>query len=139
MPALLRSALAIVTGFVLIGSLAVGTGALVSGAMPASFDAAGNPTTLPLMLLTTLYVGVYATLGCYLAARLAPSHPMRHALALGVLGLALNVTSSIAVWGTVPAWYLGANLVLTPVWAWLGGRWRERELARPAAAPALAR
>ena len=139
MPAPLRSVLAVVTGFVLIGALAFTTGRLLAGAMPASFDAAGNPTTLPLMLLTTLYVGLFATVGCYLAARLAPSRPMAHALALGALGLVLNVTTSIAVWGTVPAWYLGANVVLTMAWAWLGGHLRERELARPSAAPALAR
>ena len=139
MPPILRSALAIATGFVLIGALAFGTGALLRGAMPGAFDAAGNPTTLPLMLLTTLYVGAYATLGCYLAARLAPSHPMRHALVLGLLGLVLNVATSVALWDTVPAWYVGANVLLTMVWAWLGGRLRERELARPHPAPALAR
>ena len=139
MPALLRSILAVVTGFALIGALAHGTGLLLQGAMPGAFDATGSPTTVPLLLLTTLYVGVYATLGCYVAARLAPSRPMTHALVLGVLGLALNVTTSVALWGSVPAWYLGVNVALTMAWAWLGGRLRERELDRPAAAPALAR
>ena len=139
MPAILRSILAVVTGFVLIGALALGTGALLQGVMPASFDAAGNPTTVSLMLLTTLYVGAYATLGCYVAARLAPSHPMRHALVLGVLGLALNATTAVAIRGTVPDWYLGLNLALTMAWAWLGGRLRERELGRSHGAPALAR
>jgi hypothetical protein len=139
MAALLRSVLAVVTGFVLIGALAYGTGLLLQRAMPAAFDATGNPTTMPLLLLTTVYVGVYATAGCWLAARLAPSHPMRHALVLGLLGLALNVASSVAIRGTVPDWYLGLNLALTMVWAWLGGWLRERELARRHAAPALAR
>ena len=139
MPAPLRSILAVATGFLLIGALAFGTGLLLRGAMPAAFDAAGNPTTVPLMLLTTLYVGVYATAGCWLAARLAPSHPMRHALVLGLLGLALNAAGSVAIRGTVPDWYLGLNLALTMVWAWLGGRLRERELARGQGAPALAR
>ena len=138
MPALLRTALAVVVGFVLIGALAFGAGTLLAGAMPASFDATGTPTTLPLLLLTTAYVGLFATIGCYVAARLAPAHPMRHALALGVLGLALNVATSIPVWGDVPAWYLGLNVTLTMAWAWLGGRLRERELARARHAPSPA-
>lgn len=138
MPPFLRSVLAVVVGFVLIGALAFGTGALLAGAMPAAFDATGTPTTLPLLLLTTAYVGLYATFGCYVAARLAPAHPMRHALALGVLGLVLNVATAIPAWGSVPAWYLGFNVAMTMVWAWLGGGLRERELTRARHAPSAA-
>ena len=139
MPTLLRSALAIVVGFVLIGALSVGTDLLLIRALPDAYDAAGRTTDPWLLALTLGYVGVFATVGCYVAARLAPGRPMAHALALGLLGLALNVVVSVATWGTHPRWYLVAGLATTMLWAWLGGRLRERELARPGARPAVAR
>ena len=139
MPALLRSVLAIVVGFVLIGALSVGTDYLLIAAMPGAFDAAGRTTDARLLALILAYVGAYATFGCYVAARLAPSRPMRHALGLGVLGLAMNVAVSMATWGAHPRWFVVAGLATTMLWAWLGGRLRERELARPGVRPALAR
>ena len=87
----------------------------------------------------TTYVGVYATFGCYVAARLAPSRPMAHAIVLGLLGLAMNVAVSLATWDAHPTWFIVVGLATTMVWAWLGGRLRERELAHRAPAPALAR
>jgi hypothetical protein len=122
MPNALRSVLAVVAGFLIIGALAIGTGKLVQSMVPAQFDAAGNPTTMPMMLLQLLYVGVYATFGCWLAGRLAPSRPMTHALVVGVLGLMLNVPSAIALRGTHPMWYLVVGVATTMLWAWLGGR-----------------
>jgi len=139
MPPIVRSALAIATGFVLIGALSVGTDLLVMRAMPGSFDAAGQTDDPRVLALVLAYVGVYATLGCYVAARLAPSRPMLHALVLGLLGLAVNVAVSVSTWGTPPAWYVLVGLATTMLWAWLGGRLRERELGRAGATPALAR
>ena len=139
MPAIVRSALAIVVGFVLIGALSVGTDLLVMRAMPGSFDAAGGTTDPRVLALVLAYVGVYATFGCYVAARLAPDRPMRHAIVLGLLGLAMNVAVSVAKWDALPRWYVVIGLATTMLWAWLGGRLRERELARPSVRPALAR
>lgn len=139
MPTLLRSLLAVATGFVVIAILSIGTGQLLMRLMPDAFDATGRTDRLAVLLATIAYVGGFATFGCYLAARLAPSRPMRHAIVLGLLGLAFNVMGSIAVWDTAPAWYHGVQIALTMVWAWLGGRLRERELARSHGAPALAR
>ena len=127
MPKALRSVLAVVGGFLVIGVLAFGTGKVAQAAWPAQFDAAGTPTTAPMMVVQLLYVGVYATFGCWLAARLAPSRPMRHALALGVLGLALNVPSAVVLRDSAPAWYLVAGVLTTMVWAWIGGRIAESQ------------
>lgn len=138
MPAIVRSALAIVVGFVLIGALSVGTDLLVMRAMPGSFDGAGQTTDPRVLALILAYVGVYATFGCYVAARLAPSRPMLHAIVLGLLGLAMNVAVSISTWGTHPTWFVLVGLATTMLWAWLGGRLRERELGRGRATPALA-
>ena len=133
-----RSIVAIVVGFVFIGALSVGTDALVHAAVPGLYDASGRTESVPLLLFTLVYVGVYAVAGCYLAARLAPDRPMRHAMILGALGLAFNVMGSIAVWDTVPVWYHVVALALVLPFAWMGGRLRERELERRSGTPALA-
>ena len=138
MPKALQSVLAVVGGFLLIGVLAFGTGKLVQATWPAQVDAAGNPTTALMMIVQLLYVGVFATFGCWLAARLAPSRPMLHALGLGVLGLALNVASAIALRESAPAWYLAAGVLTTMLWAWLGGRIAESQTGGTRSVPVTA-
>lgn len=132
---MLRSVLAIVAGFVLIGALTFATTAALqaAGVMPPQ----GQPLADPALLVLSLaYVAVYAIAGCYLAAWLAPSRPMRHALILGVLGLAFNVVTGLGMRGQVPDWYIAAGIVLTMPYAWIGGRLREGQAARRA--PSLA-
>ena len=125
---MLRSIVAIVVGFVLIGALAMGTDMLVMQAFPAAFDDAGRTRDLGLLMLMAGYVAVYAITGCYVTARLAPGNPMAHALILGALGLAMNIVATISLWGTAPAWYHILNLLLVMPYAWVGGRIRERQL-----------
>jgi hypothetical protein len=133
-----RSVFAIVTGFLLIGALSFGTDALMRSAMPGAFGPNGRTDSVPLLLLTLAYVTLFATFGCWLAARLAPSAPMRHALILGALGLAFNVAGTIQMWDTAPAWYHAVALALVMPTAWLGGHLRERQLAAGVPRPAVA-
>ncbi|WP_434478117.1 hypothetical protein [Gemmatimonas sp.] len=126
-----RSLLAVFTGFSLIATLSVGTDMVLRMAVPSLFEVDGSTTSAPILLLTIAYVGLYATLGCYLAARMAPSAPMRHALVLGVLGLAFNVAGAVSIWAQYPVWYHVMSLLLVMVWAWLGGRMREQEAPQP--------
>ncbi len=126
-----RSLLAVFTGFSLIATLSVGTDMVLRMAVPSLFEVDGSTTSAPILLLTIAYVGLYATLGCYLAARMAPSAPMRHALVLGILGLAFNVAGAVSIWAQYPVWYHVMSLLLVMVWAWLGGRMREQEAPQP--------
>src|SRR5262245_17023600 len=48
--------------------------------------------------------------GAYVAARLAPSDPQRHALALGVMGVMLATFGAVAFGKLGPAWYSMANI-----------------------------
>ena len=129
MPPIARSILAVAAGFLFIAVLAGGTGAALgaAGYLPAN----GEPMmdTGP-VLLEAAYVALFAIAGCWLAARLAPSRPMRHALVLGLLGLAFNVVGAIATWGQRPDWAMLLNLALVMPYAWLGGRLREMQLGR---------
>jgi hypothetical protein len=129
MPPILRSILAIVVGFLFIGALAGGTGATLhaAGISPAP----GEPMLGTFqVLLESAYVAVFAIAGCWLAAWLAPSRPMRHALILGALGLAFNVMGTLMSWGQRPLWAVVLNLALTLPYAWIGGRMREQQLER---------
>jgi hypothetical protein len=123
-----KSIIAIVAGFVVIALLSLGTDALLHAAMPQIFSATGRMESVFWLLVTEVYVFVFAVFGCWLAARLAPSHPMRHAMILGLLGLAFNVIGTIALWDEMPAWYHVVALALVLPAAWLGGWIRERQL-----------
>lgn len=129
---MLRSTVAVVTGFVLIVALAFGADLVLRSAMPDAIDAAGRVESVPVLLLISAYMGLFIAFGCYVTARLAPDRPMRHALILGGLGLASTVAGSVAGWGTQPDWWHVLSVVTVMLWAWLGGRIREWELARRA-------
>ncbi|XXX82328.1 hypothetical protein WMF30_26590 [Sorangium sp. So ce134] len=60
--------------------------------------------------------------GCYVAARLAPAQPRRHALALGFIGLALATLGAVTMWELGPAWYSLANIAIALPCAWAGAR-----------------
>ncbi len=66
-------------------------------------------------------------LGGYLAARLAARLPYYHALAFGVVALALGALSV----GLFPLWFQLLGLGLTIPAALLGGHWAKRAELRP--------
>lgn len=68
------------------------------------------------------YRTAYNVLGSYIIARLAPSHPMRHAIIVGILGTAVSIVGAIATrdMNLGPAWYAWTLAALTLPSAWLG-------------------
>lgn len=122
---ILKSIGAVIAGLVAIFVLSIVTDTIVEAATPLD---AGAP--LPMrgaeLLLTgiLIYRLVYSVVGCYLTARLAPNQPMRHALALGVLGLLLSISGAIVGirQSMGPAWYFWGLVVFALPCAWLGGR-----------------
>jgi hypothetical protein len=77
-----------------------------------------------LNLLALTYRTVYAVVGSYIAARLAPHAPMRHAMAVGIIGLALSAVAaivSITKFDLGPDWYPIALVLTALPCAWLGG------------------
>ena len=127
---MVRSIIAVVVGFLVIGVLATGADLALQRVIPGAVDAGGRMTSVPLLLLTQLYVFAFAVFGCWLTARLAPSRPLQHALVLGALGLVFNVVGTVARWDNAPAWYHVIALLLVRPAAWVGGRLRERQLER---------
>jgi hypothetical protein len=129
---MLRSIAAVVAGFVFMAALSIAANLVLQAVLPGAFDAAGRVESTPVLLLIQAYVAAFAITGCYLAARLAPSRPMLHALVLGVLGLIFNIAGSVAMWQAAPAWYHVIALLLVMPYAWIGGRMREVEQVRNA-------
>jgi hypothetical protein len=134
----LRSIAAIFAGALAAIVLSLGTDVALSAV--GVFPALGEPMSDGMLLLATVYRTAYGIAGGYLTARLAPDRPMRHALILGTLGLAVSAAGAVATWNKEPAlgheWYPLALVVLALPPAWLGGRLREIQLGE---LPAMSR
>lgn len=118
---MLRSILAVAAGFILTTVLALGADLAIRATRPGLFGDSG-PVESKGALLALGYTLAFVLGGCYLAGRLAPRKPLKHALILGVIGFVGTVIATVALWGTGPAWYHIATLLLFLPAAWLGGR-----------------
>lgn len=96
------------------------------GVLPQPEEGLHHPALLTFALAYRLVLSV---VGCYIAAYLAPSLPMLHALILG--GIGFIATGIIAVLiiplGLSPAWYPIALSVLALPCGWAGGKIRENQ------------
>lgn len=119
---LLRSIAAVLYGLLAVFVLSLGTDQVLH--VLAVYPPWGQPMFDPgLNLLALSYRIVYGIVGGYITARFAPRNPMRHAVALGVVGLILSAVGAAAAipMDLGPAWY-PILLALTSVpTAWLGG------------------
>jgi len=92
----------------------------------------GKPMSDPLFALATAYRIVISIGGCYIAARMAPDRPMKHALALGIIGVVVSIAATIATWNRGPEfgpkWYPIALVVVAMPCAWFGGKLAERKI-----------
>ncbi len=114
---------AVVAGFIFIVVTHTGTDAILEGAgvLPKGnlFVGAG------LILIVIGYRAVFSLIGCYLTAKLAPQNPMKHALALGVIGVVLSAVGAIVAADLGPSWYAWTLVVISLPIAWLGGKLYE--------------
>ena len=96
------------------------------------FPAWGKPVSDGPLVLATAYRIVFGVLGSYVAARLAPDRPVRHALIAGIIGFLVSIAGAVATWdkGSAfgPHWYPLALIVTALPCAWVGGWMRERQL-----------
>ena len=131
-----RSLLAVLAGFaaaVVIVMVATAVGVLLF--FGGDFTAAPTPTWIAVNLT---YTGLAGGVGGWLAARLAPRHPVAHAVgvALIMVGMSLGGGEAAPTAG-VPAWYGTAVTVLGGGGAVAGGLLRS--LAAGKARPSTAR
>ena len=93
------------------------------------FPPMDQPINDNLALLATAYRIISSIGGAWLTARLAPDKPMKHALALGVVGTVLGFAGVVATWnsGLGPRWYPIALAVLAIPQCWVGGKLYVRQ------------
>jgi len=120
---ILKSIGAGIAGLVAIIVLSYGTDAVLEAAgilHTGSLPMYGSELLISVILVYRL---IYSVVGCYIAARLAPNYPMRHALALGVLGFLGSIGGAVApaMQNLGPAWYTWGLVVFALPCAWLGG------------------
>lgn len=115
-----RSALALIAGFLAVVILSTGTDVALeaAGIYP---KAAGPVLATPLLLIATAHRSAWSVLGSFIAARLAPYRPMAHALILGAVGFVLNILGLIVMWRLGAHWYPVTLTILALPCAWLGG------------------
>lgn len=77
-----------------------------------------------LIWVVLLYRTVYMVIGCYVIAALAPHHPMRHVIVMGVVGTLLSLMGAIAniQLDLGPDWYGFTLAALALPTAWVGGK-----------------
>lgn len=116
----IKSIGAVAGGFLVILILSIATDFALKAAGILPYDHLFVSTGL--ILVVIFYRAVYSLIGCYLAAKLAPRNPMKHAIALGVLGLIISTIGAIAAADLGPAWYGWTLVVIALPIAWLGGK-----------------
>ena len=127
----LRSPAAVLFGFIAVVALSLGTDQVLH--VLEVYPPWGQPMyDTGLVLLALSYRCVYGVVGSYIAARFAPRNPMRHAMALGGIGLVLSTAAAIATipMNLGPSWFPIALVLTALPCAWLGGalhRTREAE------------
>jgi len=116
-----KSIWAVVAGvlFIIIATTIVDLALHAAGVLPGMKE----PLTDSLSLFASSYRLVIGIAGGWLAARLAPDRPMRHALILGCVGVVLGTVGVIVTWnlGLGPRWYPISLAVLAVPQCWLGG------------------
>ena len=122
---ILRSVGAVLAGFIFIGVTHTGIDAILEniGVLPKGNLHVGTG----LILIVIGYRAVLSLIGCYITARLAPNSPMKHALALGIVGVLLSAVGAIvtANMNLGPSWYAWTLVALSLPIAWLGGKLYE--------------
>ena len=123
-----RSIGVLLAGFVVVVILSVGTDLALHAA--GIFPPLGQVMSNTLFMLATVYRTVYAVVGSFITARLAPDRPMGHALLGGAIGLVLSVVGAVVTWNKDlgPHWYPLALVVTALPCAWVGGKLRLMQL-----------
>ena len=126
----MRSALAVISGFLVTAAVAFAADDLVLRFAPNARDSVGRITEARILILMLVYTALAAIGGSYVTARLAPSRPLRHAMILGAIALALSIVATVMFWDAGPAWYHAIAVGLVLPCAWLGGMLYLRGRAR---------
>jgi hypothetical protein len=126
----LRSVAAVLGGLIVIIVLSLATDVVLHAL--DIYPPWGQPMHDTLLNAVALsYRCLYAIVGGYVAARLAPRMPLRHALVLGAVGMVLSALGGIGATraGLGPIWFSVALVLTALPCAWIGARLHARRTA----------
>lgn len=120
----LKSVGAVLAGFFVIVVLSISADTILKiiGILPWDHLYVSNG----LIFFVIFYRSVFSVAGCYLAARMAPGNAIKHAIALGILGVIVSSAGTIAASDLGPDWYGWTLAGLALPLAWLGGKLYEK-------------
>jgi hypothetical protein len=115
-----RSVWAIVAGFLVVVFLSIATDIVLH----LTHVYPGPKLTDGLSALATAYRTLYAIVGSYVTARLAPNKPMKHALIGAAIGTVIATAGAAATWNKDlgPHWYPIALILTAFPTAWIGAK-----------------
>ena len=117
-----RSIWAIVAGFLVVVVLSIGTDLVLH----ATHVYPGPQLNDKQSALATAYRTLFAIVGSYFTARLAPHKPMKHALVGAAIGTVIATAGAVATWNKDlgPHWYPVALILTAFPTAWIGAKIR---------------
>ena len=120
---LIKSTIAVIAGFFTVVLASLASDQILH--MLNVYPPWGQPmVNAGLNFLALSYRLLYTTLGGYITARLAPQHPLRHAVILGLIGLVPGVAGvvvSLSLQNVGPVWYPIALVITGVPCTWIGG------------------
>lgn len=119
----LKSALAVLAGFLTVVVLSVVTDTVLEAAGIFPPPDQGLFVTW-MLLLAFAYRTIYNVAGGYITAAIAPVNPIRHAIILGCIGTVAGAIGVIVGWDLSHHWYPIALAVEAIPTCWLGGKLR---------------
>ena len=120
----LKSIGAVLGGFLIVAILSTLTDKILEGAGIFPPPTEGLFVTW-MLLLAFAYRTVYAILGGYVTAALAPSNPSKHVMILGIIGTVggcVGIYVGVVLFPLSPIWYPIALAVTAYPSVWLGGK-----------------
>jgi hypothetical protein len=120
----MKSAFAVVAGFIVVVALSTGTDAVFEKI--GFFPEPGVLLGTGYLVIALIYRTVYTVLGGFVTAWLAPHNPMKHVWVLAVIGQVGGIAGVYAGWGLSAHWYPIALAVLAIPSVWFGGWLKTR-------------
>ena len=117
----LKSIGAVLAGMLVTAFISIATDSILEGLGIFPPPAQGLFITW-MLALALFYRSVYAVVGGYVAAKLAPSNPMKHVFILGLIGTAASIAGTIVGWNLSDHWYPIALVFTSLPCVWLGGK-----------------
>ncbi|TSC85618.1 MAG: hypothetical protein G01um10148_1004 [Parcubacteria group bacterium Gr01-1014_8] len=123
---ILKSIGAVLAGLITVVVLSMGTDWVLEqvGIFPPVSDQGLFVTWM--LVVAFLYRSLYAIVGGYVTAMLAPDEQMRHVKILAVLGVIGGIAGVVAGWNLSQHWYPTLLAVTAFPLVWLGGKLRMR-------------